>query len=85
MASCAGVFFFGGCNPPTTFFVPPPCAGFWIQIFEEEVNPGTATVLNATVPNNIIAGWFDFSMREFFQKTSDDPANVPLVNLGSVE
>ena len=37
------------------------------------------------VPSNIIAGWFDFSAREFFQKTSDDAANVPLVKLGSIE
>lgn len=38
-----------------------------------------------TVPSNIIAGWFDFSAREYFQKTSDDAANVPLVKLGTVE
>jgi LemA protein len=36
-----------------------------------------------TVPNNLIAGWFGFELREFFQKSSDDAANVPLVNLGS--
>lgn len=38
-----------------------------------------------TVPNNIIAGWFDFKQREFYQKESDEAANVPLVNLGTVE
>lgn len=38
-----------------------------------------------SVPSNIIAGLFHFSMREFFQKTSDDAANVPLVKLASVE
>ncbi|MGB5489477.1 MAG: LemA family protein [Woeseiaceae bacterium] len=41
--------------------------------------------MTETVPSNIIAGWFDFSAREFFQKTSDDAANVPLVKLGSIE
>lgn len=41
--------------------------------------------MTETVPNNIVAGWFNFSMREFFQKTSDEAANVPLVKLGSVE
>lgn len=39
----------------------------------------------ATVPSNIVAGLFDFDERPFFQKTSDDAANVPLVQLGSVE
>ena len=38
-----------------------------------------------TVPNNIVAGWFGFTEREYFQKTSDDVANVPLVDLGRVE
>ncbi len=38
-----------------------------------------------TVPSNIIAARFKFAAREFFQKTSDDAANVPLVKLGSVE
>ena len=41
--------------------------------------------MTETVPSNIIAGWFAFSMREFFQKTSDYAANVPLVKLGSIE
>ncbi len=41
--------------------------------------------MTETVPNNIIAGWFDFTMRDFFQKTSDEAANVPLIDLGSVE
>jgi LemA protein len=41
--------------------------------------------MTEAVPSNIIAGWFGFSMREFFQKTSDDAANVPLVKLGTVE
>lgn len=38
-----------------------------------------------TVPNNIVAGMFGFVAREFFQKESDDAANVPLVNFGTVE
>ena len=38
-----------------------------------------------TVPNNLVAGTFGFSQREFYQKASDDAANVPLVDLGSVE
>lgn len=41
--------------------------------------------MTESVPSNIIAGWFRFSAREFFQKTSDDAANVPLVKLGSLE
>ena len=41
--------------------------------------------MTETVPSNIVAGWFKFAAREFFQKTSDDAANVPLVKLGSVE
>jgi len=38
-----------------------------------------------TVPHNIVANTFSFRPREFFQKSSDDAANVPLVKLGSVE
>ena len=41
--------------------------------------------LTETVPSNVIAGWFRFRQRDFFQKTSDDAANVPLVKLGKVE
>ena len=41
--------------------------------------------MTETVPINIIANRFNFTMRDFFQKTSDDAANVPLVDLGSVE
>ena len=37
------------------------------------------TSMTETVPSNIIAGWFRFGARDFFQKTSDDAANVPLV------
>ncbi len=38
-----------------------------------------------TVPNNFIAGGFGFSQREFFQKTSDEAAVVPRVDLGKTE
>jgi LemA protein len=38
-----------------------------------------------SVPSNIMANWFHFTMREYFQKTSDDAANVPLVKLGTIE
>ncbi len=41
--------------------------------------------LTETVPSNFIAGWFNFRAKEFFQKSSDEVANVPLVNLGEVE
>lgn len=41
--------------------------------------------MTETVPINIIANWFNFTLREFFQKTSDEAANVPLIELGSVE
>ena len=38
-----------------------------------------------SVPSNIIARGFGFSQREFFQKASDDVANVPLVDLNPAE
>ena len=41
--------------------------------------------LTETVPSNIIASWFSFEQQPFFQKSSDDAANVPLVDLGVVE
>jgi len=41
--------------------------------------------MTETVPSNIVAGMFNFDARSFFQKSSDDAANVPLVNLGFVE
>jgi len=49
---------------------------------------GSVRQLNSrieTVPNNFVATWFAFTQRGFFQKSSDDVANVPLVELGSVE
>lgn len=41
--------------------------------------------MTETVPSNMIAGAFQFTGRDFFQKTSDDAANVPLVEFGTVE
>lgn len=38
-----------------------------------------------SVPSNVIARIFSFRERQFFQKSSDDAANVPLVKLGTVE
>jgi LemA protein len=38
-----------------------------------------------TVPSNIVAGLFSFEMRDYFQKSSDDAANVPLVRFANVE
>lgn len=38
-----------------------------------------------TIPSNIVAKCFRFSERAFFQKSSDDAANVPLVKLGTIE
>jgi len=41
--------------------------------------------MTETVPSNIIANVFAFKGRDFFQKSSDDAANVPLAKFGSVE
>ena len=41
--------------------------------------------MTETVPSNLVAASFGFSTRRFFQKSSDDVANVPLVKFGSVE
>jgi len=41
--------------------------------------------MTETVPSNLVAASFGFSARRFFQKSSDDVANVPLVKFGSVE
>ena len=38
-----------------------------------------------SVPSNLVAGLFNFGQRDFFQKSSDEAANVPLVEFGSVE
>ena len=41
--------------------------------------------MTETVPSNLIASWFRFTPRRFFQKSADDAGNVPLINFGSVE
>jgi LemA protein len=41
--------------------------------------------MTETVPSNLVAGVFRFGPREFFQKSSDDAGNVPLVRLDPVE
>ncbi len=38
-----------------------------------------------SVPNNFVAIWFRFTQKSFFQRSSDDVVNVPLVELGKVE
>ena len=41
--------------------------------------------MTESVPSNIVAGLFRFTPRDFFQKSSDDAANVPLAKFGAVE
>ena len=41
--------------------------------------------MTESVPNNIVAGLFHFTPRDFFQKSSDEAANVPLAKFGNVE
>ena len=41
--------------------------------------------LTEVFPSNLFASLFRFRGREFFQKTSDEAASVPLVEFGSVE
>lgn len=41
--------------------------------------------LTETVPSNLIARWFRFEPRAFFQKLSDEAANVPPAKFGTVE
>ena len=41
--------------------------------------------MTETVPSNIVASLFNFGERKFFQKASDEVANVPLVKIGTVE
>lgn len=38
-----------------------------------------------SVPSNFVAGWFNFTARRFFQKTSDQVGAVPQIKLGSQE
>lgn len=39
----------------------------------------------AMFPSNLIASLFKFNERDFFQKTADEAANVPLVEFGKIE
>ena len=41
--------------------------------------------MTESVPSNIVAGLFGFQQRDFFQKSSDEAANVPLAKFGNVE
>ena len=41
--------------------------------------------MTESVPNNIVASMFSFAQRDFFQKSSDDAANVPIAEFGTVE
>lgn len=38
-----------------------------------------------TVPSNLVANIFGFEQKAYFQKSSDDAASVPLVELGEIE
>ena len=41
--------------------------------------------MTETVPSNIVASTFNFEPKDFFQKSSDEAANVPLARFGTVE
>ena len=41
--------------------------------------------MTETVPSNFVAGMFSFTSKDFFQKSSDEAANVPLAKFGTVE
>jgi len=41
--------------------------------------------MTESVPSNIVAGMFGFGQRDYFQKSSDEVANVPLAKFGTVE
>ncbi len=41
--------------------------------------------MTETVPSNIVASIFGFKPKDFFQKSSDEAANVPLAKFGTVE
>lgn len=42
-------------------------------------------IMIESVPSNIVAGRFRFTQRDYFQKASDDVANVPVVGLDNVK
>jgi LemA protein len=41
--------------------------------------------MTETVPSNIVASTFNFEPKDFFQKSADEAANVPLARFGTVE
>lgn len=41
--------------------------------------------MTETVPSNLVASSFGFDSRSYFQKSSDDAANVPLIEFGDIE
>ena len=41
--------------------------------------------MTETVPSNIVASMFNFKAKDFFQKSSDEAASVPLARFGTVE
>jgi LemA protein len=41
--------------------------------------------MTESVPSNIVANLFHFTPRDFFQKSSDDAANVPIADFGAIE
>jgi len=41
--------------------------------------------MTESVPSNIVAGIFNFTPKDFFQKSSDEAGNVPLAEFGTVE
>jgi len=41
--------------------------------------------MTETVPSNFVASIFGFDIRNFFQKSSDDAGNVPLIEFGTIE
>ena len=41
--------------------------------------------MTESIPSNIVAALFGFSRREFFQRSSDEAASVPLAKFGTVE
>jgi LemA protein len=41
--------------------------------------------MTESVPSNIVASLFNFNLRDFFQRSSDEVANVPLAKFGNVE
>ena len=59
----------------------------YLQFARRSYN-GSVRELNTrieSVPHNVVARWFGFAQRSFFQKSADEVAAVPLVRLGGIE